>query len=88
MAAAGRMRHDTGLRRDFVTRMNAEGIRGVSAENIAHGRFDTARVLSVWMNSSEHRAIVLDPRFSRYGLAYAPDPADGDRRYWAMVLGQ
>lgn len=88
MAAAGRMRHDTGLRRDFVTRMSAEGIRGISAENIAHGRFDTARVLSIWMNSSGHRANVLDPRFSRYGLAYAPDPTDKDRRYWAMVLGQ
>lgn len=88
MAAAGRMRHDTGLRRDFLTRMSAEGIRGVYAENIAHGRFDTARVLSIWMNSSGHRANVLDPRFSRYGLAYAPDPTDKDRRYWAMVLAQ
>lgn len=88
MAAAGNMRHDTGLRRDFVTRMSAEGIKGISAENIAHGRFDTARVLSVWMNSSDHRAIVLDPRFSRFGLAYVPDPQDASRRYWAMVLGQ
>ncbi len=88
MAAAGRMRHDTGWQRDFVTRMSAEGIRGVSSENIAHGRFDTTRVLSIWMNSAGHRRNMLDERFSRFGLAYAPDPQDASRRYWAMVLGQ
>ena len=86
MAVAGRMRHDTGGQRDFLTRMRSEGIRGVYAENIAHGRFDTARVLSIWMDSIDHRTNMLDQRFSRFGLAYAPDPADGDRRYWAMVL--
>jgi len=87
MAVAGRMRHDTGSQRDFLSHMRSEGIRGVFAENIAHGRFDTARVLSIWMDSSAHRANMLDERFSRFGLAYAPDPADKDRRYWALVLG-
>ncbi|MGY6709372.1 MAG: CAP domain-containing protein [Rhizobiaceae bacterium] len=88
MASAGRMAHDTGLRRDFPSRMRAGNIRGTAAENIAHGRFDTARVIDVWMNSAGHRRNMLDERFSRFGLAYVPDPRDPSRRYWAMVLGE
>lgn len=88
MASAGRMTHNTGARRDFPSRMRAGGIRGTAAENIAHGRFDTARVISVWMNSDGHRRNMLNERFSRFGLAYVPDPRDPSRRYWAMVLGE
>jgi hypothetical protein len=88
MASAGRMAHNTGARRDFPSRMRAGGIRGTAAENIAHGRFDTARVISVWMNSAGHRRNMLDERFSRFGLAFVPDPRDTSRRYWAMVLGE
>jgi uncharacterized protein YkwD len=88
MASAGRMAHNTGARRDFPSRMRAGGIRGTAAENIAHGRFDTARVISVWMNSDGHRRNMLNERFSRFGLAFVPDPRDTSRRYWAMVLGE
>jgi uncharacterized protein YkwD len=88
MASAGRMSHNTGARRDFASRMRANGIRGTAAENIAHGRFDTARVISVWMNSDGHRRNMLNERFSRFGLAYVADPTDPSRRYWAMVLGE
>lgn len=88
MASAGRMAHDTGAGRDFPSRMRAGGIRRTAAENIAHGRFDTPRVINVWMNSDGHRRNMLDERFSRFGLAYVPDPRDPSRRYWAMVLGE
>ncbi|NMG41763.1 CAP domain-containing protein [Chelativorans sp. ZYF759] len=88
MASAGRMAHNTGTRRDFPSRMRAGGIRGTAAENIAHGRFDTGRVINVWMNSAGHRRNMLDERFSRFGLAYVLDPGDGGRRYWAMVLSE
>ncbi len=86
MAQAARMSHSTGLGRDFASRMRANGIR-IAGENIAHGRFGTAEVLEVWMNSSGHRANMLNPDFSSFGLAYAVDPADSSRRYWVMVLG-
>jgi uncharacterized protein YkwD len=86
MASSRRMTHNA--RRDFPSRMRSNGIRGAAAENIAHGRFDTPRVISVWMNSDGHRRNMLDERFSRFGLAYVPDPKDPSRRYWAMVLGE
>jgi uncharacterized protein YkwD len=85
MAAGGRMQHTALRGRDFETRMRANGVAAPAAENLAHGRFDIAGVVDIWMNSPPHRRNMLDPRFASFGLGHAPG-ADG-RRYWAMVLG-
>lgn len=86
MAATGRMVHTTGRGRDFSTRMRQNGVEGPAAENIAHGRMEVAKVFQMWVDSPPHRRNMLDPRFSRYGLASATD-AEG-RRYWALVMGK
>lgn len=86
MVQASRMAHDTGWRRDFATRMKADGIPGPAAENLAHGRMEMPRVFAMWMDSTGHRTNMLDPRFEKYGLAYAG--AKDGRRYWALVLGK
>ncbi len=88
MQRAGRMSHNTGGGRDFASRMRGRETNGAAAENIAYGRFDLDRVLEVWMNSAGHRKNILDPRFSRFGVAYVSDPGDATRRYWAMVLAK
>lgn len=86
MAAAGKMKHTTGWGRDFATRMRKAGVDAPAAENLAHGRMEPPRLFAMWMASQGHRNNMLDPRFSRYGLAYA---ADGNgQRYWALVLGR
>jgi uncharacterized protein YkwD len=82
------MDHRTGWGKDFASRVKANGISGAAAENIAAGRMDTARVLDTWMHSPPHRRNMLDPRFTRFGLAYVRDRSNGDWRYWAMVLGK
>ena len=86
MASSGRMEHTTGLGRDFAARMKRDGVAAPAAENLAHGRIETDRLFSMWMNSPGHRRNMLDPRFSRYGLAYAGD--GNGQRYWALVLGR
>lgn len=86
MAETGRMVHTTGRGRDFSTRMRQNGVEGPAAENIAHGRMEVAKVFQMWVDSPPHRRNMLDPRFSRYGLASATD-AEG-RRYWALVMGK
>lgn len=86
MAQSGRMAHDTGWRRDFATRMKADGVAAPAAENLAHGRMEMERLFAMWMASSGHRRNMLDERFTRFGLAYA-GTAD-DRRYWTLVLGK
>ncbi len=86
MARSGRMKHTTGWGKDFVSRMRADGVRGAAAENVAFGDMDAEEVFSRWMNSAGHRRNMLDPAFSRFGLAFVREAANPKRRYWALVL--
>ena len=86
MARASAMRHRTGWRKDFATRMKENGVEGAAAENVAYGAMDPEKLFSMWMGSKGHRRNMLDPRFAHYGLASAEDGQG--RKYWALVLGR
>lgn len=86
MAASGRMKHTTGRGKDFLTRVRGNGIEGAAAENIAYGRFGLDELFSAWVNSPGHRKNMLDPRFSRFGLASAR--GEGERRYWSLIVAR
>jgi uncharacterized protein YkwD len=86
MARASAMSHTTGWRKDFTTRMKANGVEGAAAENVAYGAMEPEELFRMWMESNGHRRNMLDPRFAHYGLASAED-ARG-RKYWALVLGR
>lgn len=88
MASRERMSHTTGWGKDFASRMKDNGVRGAAAENIAEGRFDQQKLFDIWMHSTGHRRNMLDPDFSRFGLAYVRDGRDGAIRYWSLVLGR
>jgi uncharacterized protein YkwD len=88
MASARRMAHTTGWGKDFASRVKENGIEGAAAENIAEGRMDVPRLVDMWMHSPPHRRNMLDPRFTRFGLAYATDGKNDQWRYWALVLGR
>lgn len=88
MARSGRMSHTTGWGKDFAARIKDNGVEGAAAENIAEGRMDLQKLFDMWMHSAGHRRNMLDPRFTRFGLAYVRDGRDGDRRYWSLVLGK
>lgn len=88
MASRARMSHTTGWGKDFASRMKGNGVRGAAGENIAEGRFDLQKLFDIWMHSDGHRRNMLDPDFSRFGLAYVRDGRDPSLRYWALVLGR
>ncbi len=88
MASRERMSHSTGWGKDFASRMKDNGVRGAAAENIAEGRFDQQKLFDIWMHSQGHRRNILDPDFSRFGLAYVRDGRDPNLRYWSLVLGR
>lgn len=88
MAQRRRMSHTTGWGKDFASRVKGNGIAGAAAENIAEGRFDLEKLFDIWVHSSGHRRNMLDPRFTRFGLAYVRDGSDGNLRYWSLVLGK
>lgn len=87
MAGSGKMSHDTGWGRGFASRMDKNNIEGAAAENVAHGRMEPEKLFSMWMASAGHRRNMLDPRFSRFGLASA-SVGDSGERYWALILGK
>ncbi len=52
-----------------------------AGENIARGQATPQAVVNAWMNSSGHRANILNPSFTHIGVGYV---ADG--RYWTQMF--
>ena len=52
-----------------------------AGENIARGQATPQAVVSAWMNSSGHRANILNSSFTRIGVGYA---ANG--KYWTQMF--
>ena len=67
---------------DFYTERGRAGAR---AENVAAGCASESCVMSLWAESSGHRANMLLSDVRNYGLASA---ASGGTRYWCLVLGR
>lgn len=88
MAGSREMSHSTGFRRAFDKRMPRNGVDGAAAENIAHGAFGMDELFQRWLNSPPHRRNMLDPDYSRFGLASAEDADGSGKRYWALVLAK
>ncbi len=62
--------------------MKSFGIRYMSAgENIARGQRTPQAVVNAWMNSSGHRANILNASFTEIGVGYV---ADGN--YWTQMF--
>ena len=56
---------------------------GRMAENIAQGQTTAAQVHQTWMNSSGHRANILDSRLRKIGIGHA---LCGGDNYWTQVF--
>ncbi|HEX3162165.1 MAG TPA: CAP domain-containing protein [Pseudolabrys sp.] len=67
---------------DFYTERGRAGAR---AENVAAGCASESCVMSLWADSSGHRANMLLSDVRSYGLASV---ASGGTRYWCLVLGR
>jgi uncharacterized protein YkwD len=61
------------------------GRSGARAENVAAGCASESCVMSLWAESSGHRANMLLSDVRNYGLASA---VSGGTRYWCLVLGR
>jgi uncharacterized protein YkwD len=93
--AAVALAHSADMRdRGFFSHTNPEGLdpfdraaaAGLSAraENIAYGQPDAAAVMTDWMNSSGHRANILDCSLTRLGVGVAEG---GNGPYWTQLFG-
>lgn len=65
--------------------MNKFGINYTAAgENIAYGQKDAAEVMNSWMNSSGHRANILNSNFTEIGVGVAKDK--NGTPYWVQMF--
>ncbi|MBM6402736.1 CAP domain-containing protein [Phycicoccus sp. CSK15P-2] len=80
--------HDSRDGRSFADRINATGYRwsGI-AENIAAGQSTPKSVVAAWMNSSGHRANILNCGLKDLGVGVARSSATGNRPYWTQDFG-
>ena len=85
MAERGRMAHHGSRSSGPGDRVKRLGYQPrVTAENIAAGPYSIDRVLAEWNGSQGHRANMLIPQVSDYGIGQAVG-ADGRTRFWAAV---
>jgi uncharacterized protein YkwD len=70
---------------DHADFYSERGRAGARAENVAAGCASESCVMSLWADSSGHRANMLLPDVRSYGLASA---TGGGTRYWCLVLGR
>ena len=56
------------------------------AENVAYGQRTPAEVVNGWMQSSGHRANIMNGNLTELGVGYARD--GNDRPYWVQVFGR
>ena len=86
MAARGYFDHSTPEGVDPGTRITRAGYAwSAYGENIAMGQPDAASVMTAWMNSSGHRANILNCGFRDLGVGLAYDA--GHRPYWTQDFG-
>jgi uncharacterized protein YkwD len=72
--------------RSFSDRVRAAGYGGGAiAENIAAGQSTAGAVMTSWMNSSGHRANILNCSYRHLGIGYAKGGSYG--HYWTQDFG-
>lgn len=69
----------------FSTSLTQQGVTySRSGENIAWGQRSPEEVVNAWMNSSSHRANIMDSRFTKIGVGYHQN-ANGVN-YWSQLF--
>jgi uncharacterized protein YkwD len=86
MATRNYFSHDTPEGVSFATRITNAGYQwSGAAENIAAGQSDATSVMNSWMNSSGHRANILNCGYKDLGVGLAA--ASGGKLYWTQDFG-
>ncbi len=71
----------------------ADRVKGIGykyfaiGENIAAGKATPEGTMRQWMNSSGHRANILNSKFTEIGFGYENAPNSRYRHYWVQVFG-
>jgi uncharacterized protein YkwD len=90
MAESGCLAHDCGELGRVGERAERAGLAyRLIGEALAGGPADAGRVVQLWLASSGHRAILLNPEVSAAGVGYVQNAADGPLgygHYWVLTV--
>lgn len=87
MAVREELTHEGSDGKNFVTRLRRSNYEPlVGAENVAWNQRSNAEVIVDWHASPSHRAAMLDPDVSHFGIARACSRAG--EPYWTLVLAR
>ncbi|MCH7336012.1 CAP domain-containing protein [Acinetobacter sp. NIPH 2699] len=76
----------TGL--DLKARLKLYQFKGRGGgENVAHGQKDLNEVIASWLTSPVHCSNIMQPKFTDYAIACAPDQSAQQRNYWTQQFG-
>ena len=71
--------------RNFATALKEQNVfYRSSGENIAYGQQTPEAVMEAWMNSSGHRANIMNPNFTSIGVGYYENANGTD--YWCQLF--
>jgi len=71
--------------RNFATALKEQNVSyRSSGENIAYGQQTPEAVMNAWMNSSGHRANIMNPNFTTIGVGYYENAGGTD--YWCQLF--
>ncbi len=69
-----------------LDRARRVGFRGrIVGENISESYETELETLAAWMNQTDTRSVILDPKASRLGIAWFQEPAG--KLWWTMNMG-
>lgn len=60
-----------------------KGEYSFAGENLARGKNDAAEIVSAWMASPDHKKNIMNPDFTRAGIAFIKS---GDLYYYVMLF--
>ncbi len=89
MGAQNFFSHDGKDGSTFVTRNKAAGYTTYRwmGENIAAGQKSPQEAMNAWMNSSGHKANILNSKAKEIGVGYATNDSSTYKRYWVQEFG-
>lgn len=90
MAANGVVDHTPAPGETFIARLRGQNFWGAAGENLAGGPPTLAAAMTGWMNSPSHRHTLLNPDYTRFGIAITRGPQTFGNTYgtyWALAMG-
>jgi uncharacterized protein YkwD len=90
MGRTGKYGHEFGPSTKFKRRIFAVGFNNSAGENLGVGYRSIDAAIQGWLDSADHRKILLKRRYSLGGIAYARNTSGKNPRFnhfWVLIVG-